>query len=111
MANTGYQLTPAEQAAVADNGSTRDKAAAASGQFAQTFNQTIATQGRKSNATQVDKTQAPSKASAAPVAGSQNLFTGLCDALNAHQLEIVKLKQREIPDQYVIEFAPSALIK
>lgn len=109
MANTGYQLTPAEQAAVADNGSTRDKAAAASGQFAQTFNQTIATQGRKSGATQVDKTQAPSKASAAPVAGSQDIFTGLCDALNAHQLELVKLKQREIPDQYVIEFAPSAL--
>jgi hypothetical protein len=52
---------------------------------------------------------APSKASAAPVAGKQDIFTGLCDALNAHQLELVKLKQREIPDQYVIEFAPSAL--
>ena len=107
---TGYQLTPEELRAVAENGSARDKAAAASGQFAQTFNQSIATQGRKSGATQVgETTQAPSKASAAPVAGTQNLFTGLCDALNQKQLELVKLKQRSIPDQYVIEFAPSAL--
>ena len=45
---TGYQLTPEELRAVAENGSARDKAAAASGQFAQTFNQSIATQGRKS---------------------------------------------------------------
>ena len=52
---------------------------------------------------------APSKASAAPVAGTENLFTGLCAALNQFQLELVKLKQRSIPDQYVIEFAPSAL--
>ena len=51
----------------------------------------------------------PQKASAAPVAGKQDIFTGLCDALNSHQLELVKLKQREIPDQYVIEFAPAAL--
>jgi hypothetical protein len=52
---------------------------------------------------------APSKASAAPVAGKENLFTGLCAALNQFQLELVKLKQRSIPDQYVIEFAPSVL--
>jgi len=107
---TGYQLTPEELKAVQENGSARDKAAAASGQFAQTFNQSIANQGVRSGATQVTPTtQAPQKASAAPVAGKQDIFTGLCDALNSHQLELVKLKQREIPDQYVIEFAPSAL--
>lgn len=107
---SGYQLTPEELKAVAENGSARDKAAAASGQFAQTFNQSIANQGVRAGATQVTPTtQAPSKASAAPVAGKQDIFTGLCDALNSHQLELVKLKQREIPDQYVIEFAPSAL--
>jgi hypothetical protein len=110
MANTGYQLTPEELRAVAENGSARDKAAAASGQFAQTFNQNIATQGIRSGATQVGATtQAPSKASSAPVAGKENLFTGLCDALNQFQLGLVKLKQRSIPDQYVIEFAPSVL--
>ena len=55
-------------------------------------------------------TQAPpSKASAAPVAGTQDIFTGLCDALNQFQLQLVKDKKREIPDQYVIEFAPAAL--
>jgi uncharacterized tellurite resistance protein B-like protein len=42
---SGYQLTPEELKAVAENGSARDKAAAASGQFAQTFNQSIANQG------------------------------------------------------------------
>ena len=107
----GYQLTPAEQAAVAENGSARDKAAAASGQFAQTVNQSIANQGVRSGATQVAPTtqQAPPKASAAPVAGSQNIFTGLCEALNEHQRGLVKLKQREVPDQYVITFAPPAL--
>jgi len=52
---------------------------------------------------------APSKASAAPVAGKQDIFTGLCDALNQFQAQLVKDKKREIPDQYVIEFAPKAL--
>ena len=111
---TGYQLTPEELRAVAENGSARDKAAAASGQFAQTFNQSIAAQGVRSGATQIsstwdDNSPLPQKASAAPVAGKENLFTGLCDALNQFQLELVKLKQRSIPDQYVIEFAPPAL--
>jgi len=52
---------------------------------------------------------APPKASAAPVAGTENLFTGLCAALNQFQAQLVKDKKREIPDQYVIEFAPAAL--
>ena len=60
------------------------------------------------NNSKIDGMPSP-KASAAPVAGKENLFTGLCDALNQFQLELVKLKQRSIPDQYVIEFAPAAL--
>jgi len=54
-------------------------------------------------------TSAPPKASAAPVAGKESLFTGLCDALNQFQAQLVKNKKRQIPDQYVIEFAPPAL--
>lgn len=53
--------------------------------------------------------QAPSKASAAPVAGKESLFTGLCDALNQFQAQLVKDKKRQIPDQYEITFAPTAL--
>jgi hypothetical protein len=57
----------------------------------------------------INNTGAPAKASGAPVAGTENLFTGLCAALNQFQAQLVKDKKREIPDQYVIEFAPSAL--
>jgi hypothetical protein len=57
----------------------------------------------------INNTGAPAKASAAPVAGKENLFTGLCAALNQFQAQLVKDKKREIPDQYVIEFAPAAL--
>lgn len=53
--------------------------------------------------------QAPPKASAAPVAGSKNMFTGLCDALNQNQKDLVKQKLREIPDTYVIQFTPPAI--
>ena len=52
---------------------------------------------------------APAKASAAPVAGEQNIFTGLTEALNNYQKELVKLKKREIPDQYAVEFAPPSM--
>ena len=52
---------------------------------------------------------APAKATGAPVAGKENIFTGLCEALNQNQQELVKLKKREIPDQYVIEFTPASM--
>jgi hypothetical protein len=52
---------------------------------------------------------APAKAPAAPVAGQQNIFTGLCEALNQHQQELIKQKLREIPDQYAIRFDPPAM--
>lgn len=54
-------------------------------------------------------TQGPPKASAAPVAGKQNVFIGLCTALNEYQQSLVKQKKRAIPDQYAIEFAPASV--
>ena len=106
----GYQLTPAEQAALAENGSARDKAAAASGQFAQTFNQPIANHGVRSGATQVpDASTPPPNAPAAPTAGKENQFTGLCEALNAHQQELVKTYPGYVADIYEIVFDPPSL--
>lgn len=55
-----------------------------------------------------DRGAAPPKASAAPVAGKQNIFVGLCASLNAHQQDLVKQKKREIADQYAVEFAPTS---
>jgi len=52
---------------------------------------------------------APPTAAAAPTKGASNLFTGLCDALNQHQQELVKRKQYEIADEYVINFASPAI--
>jgi len=54
-------------------------------------------------------TSAPPKASAAPVAGSQDIFAGLCQSLNQNQQELIKLKQREIADIYDIRFDPPAM--
>jgi hypothetical protein len=54
-------------------------------------------------------TNAPAKASAAPVAGSQDIFAGLCQSLNQNQQELIKLKQREIADIYDIRFDPPAM--
>jgi hypothetical protein len=52
---------------------------------------------------------APPKASAAPVAGSQDIFAGLCQSLNQHQQDLVKQKLRKIPDEYAIRFDPPAM--
>ena len=54
-------------------------------------------------------TQGPANASAAPVAGTHNVFTGLTAALNNYQQILVKKEKREIPDRYVIEFAPPSM--
>lgn len=58
---------------------------------------------------EVAKTQGPPKASAAPVAGKQSVFIGLCAALNEYQQALVRQKKRAIPDQYAIEFAPPGI--
>ena len=60
-------------------------------------------------AAEVAKNQGPPNASAAPVAGTQNLLIGLCASLNDFQQQLVKQKKRAIPDQYAIEFAPPSL--
>jgi hypothetical protein len=59
--------------------------------------------------TPATSTDAPPKATAAPTKGNSNLFTGLCEALNQHQQELVKKKYYEIADEYAIEFASSAI--
>jgi len=51
----------------------------------------------------------PPKASGAPVAGSQDIFAGLCQALNQHQQDLVKQKLRVVPDEYAIRFDPPAM--
>jgi len=54
----------------------------------------------------ITNTSAPPNASAAPTAAKENIFTGLCEALNTYQQGLIKAKKREVADQYVIEFAP-----
>lgn len=50
---------------------------------------------------------APPNASAAP---GKTTYTGLCAALNAWQKALVTTGQREIPDQYEIQFQPAGVI-
>ena len=54
-------------------------------------------------------TAAPAKASAAPVAGKQNIFVGLSTSLNEYQQILVKQKKREIADEYSIVFEPTTI--
>ena len=119
---TGFQLTPEELRIIAENGSPRDQAAAASGRFAQTFNQSIANQGvrtldssgRRTAASDPRSTtnkatkQAPPKANAAPSV-NKNLAQGLMESLNAHEAELIKNRVWEVANKYSVEFAPAAL--
>lgn len=59
--------------------------------------------------TGVDTGTAPPKASAAPNPTSKNSFTGLCEALNAWQQELVKKGPYKIADQYEIVFVPNTI--
>lgn len=73
-------------------------------------NPNITRQGQKAGATQVEyQSNTPPKAPAAPVAGKNNVFTGLCDALNQHQQYLVKSGKYQYPDIYEIKFVPAAL--
>ena len=54
-------------------------------------------------------TASPATAVAAPNANSITVFTGLCDALNQFQKNLVKKKLYSIADEYVIEFAPETI--
>jgi hypothetical protein len=52
---------------------------------------------------------APAKASAAPSKGVNSQITGLCDALNQHQQNLVKRFPGYVADEYVINFAPPSI--
>jgi hypothetical protein len=56
-----------------------------------------------------DAAATPPKASDAPVAGKENLFTGLVEALNQQQQDLIKQKKREIADIYDIKFDPAIM--
>lgn len=51
----------------------------------------------------------PPIASSAPSTGSNNIFTGLCEALNQHQKKLEKQFPGYVADQYVINFAPATI--
>lgn len=112
---TGYRLTPDELKAIQENGSARDKQAAASGQFAQTVNQSIANQGVRAGATQISSTWddnsklPPPKASAAPTSSKEYIYTGLCAAMNQYEKDLVTAGTVEIANFYEVQFAPSSL--
>lgn len=77
--------------------------------FNSTSQRTVAARNSQTNNTNSASPQAPANASAAPVAGSQDIFAGLCEALNQNQQTLVKQQLREIPDQYAIRFDPPAM--
>ncbi|MFZ4710120.1 MAG: hypothetical protein ACOYMH_09800 [Zwartia sp.] len=51
----------------------------------------------------------PPNATAAPSKGAGSLFTGLCEALNQHQQDLVKKGTYTVADEYAITFAPPAI--
>ena len=51
----------------------------------------------------------PAKASAAPTGNTNYLFTGIAEALNTHQNQLVKDKRYAIADIYEFEFNPVAM--
>ena len=67
--------------------------------------------GSYTNATggNANANNAPPKATAAPKGNTNEVFTGLAEALNTHQLTLVKDKKQSRADEYVIEFAPATL--
>ena len=80
-------------------------AAAGDARQSGTINAVSAGAGASNN--NIGSQAAPAKASAAPVAGKQDIFLGLSTALNEYQQTLVKQKKREIADQYAIEFTES----
>jgi hypothetical protein len=60
-------------------------------------------------ATNTNASNAPANASDAPSGNTAMVFTGLADALNQFQKDLVKQGTYEVPDQYEIVFAPALL--
>ena len=54
-------------------------------------------------------TASPPTAADAPTKGTNNIFTGLCEALNQYQKDLVKKGTYEVADQYTINFAPPSI--
>jgi hypothetical protein len=52
---------------------------------------------------------APPTAAAAPTKGQNNALTGLCEALNQYQKDLVKKGTYSIADEYEINFAPASI--
>lgn len=52
---------------------------------------------------------APPTAAAAPSGTTKYTYTGICDALNAYEQDLVKTGKVKYANQYVIEFAPPSL--
>jgi hypothetical protein len=78
-------------------------------------NPNLVRQGAKAGATQVPSpanpnpggyTPAPSNATAAPKGSTNEIFTGLAEALNTYQQRLVKQGKYEVADIYEIEFTP-----
>jgi len=61
------------------------------------------------NSTTNPATSAPPTAIDAPTKGQNNIFTGLCEALNQYQKDLVKKGTYSIADEYVINFAPDSI--
>jgi hypothetical protein len=61
------------------------------------------------NATNAASSATVPTAAAAPGKGANNIFTGLCDALNYYQQIQVQKGHYEVADQYEIEFASAAI--
>lgn len=52
---------------------------------------------------------APANAIDAPTKGQNNIFTGLCEALNQHQQDLAKKYPGYVADEYVIDFAAQSI--
>jgi hypothetical protein len=59
--------------------------------------------------TTTQSTDSPPTASSAPTKGTNNVFTGLCEALNQYQKDLVKKGTYAIADEYAINFAPASI--
>jgi hypothetical protein len=79
-------------------------------------NPNISNQARKSGVrqptnqatnTNTNPNDAPANATDAPSGNTAMVFTGLADALNQFQRDLVKQGTYEVPDQYEITFAPA----
>lgn len=55
------------------------------------------------------QTDAPANAPAANKGNTQSVYSGLCEALNAHQQDLVKRGTYQFPDVYEVVFAPTAM--